>query len=199
MKIKLILLLILTTTLAFSQVLRKNTLGFSTGKTFFGTGDIRGYNITGKYERHLNKTIAIQMQLALALGNTYREADIPNNPYTTRYYNSTSQKINAGFLITLLNHKSHLFGINALLSGLKSVKFRQSGYSLNPSKNPPIHLVYLPTPAYYEKGYSIGGGIGLEYKYQLKRLLQLGAEINFKSYANGDMENNLNLGVYHSF
>ena len=199
MKTKLLLLLLLGVQAAFGQLTRKNTIGISSGKTFFGTGDIRGYNITATYERELHKRIFFEAQLGLATGQSYEDSSIPNNVYTISYKNNNSQKLNAGVLIAVVNHRRHLFGIHMLLGGLRTTKFRYGGYSLNPTQNPPQGLEYIPAAPFYKKELSAGFGLGVAYKLQLTRFLQIGAEGIYQQYANGDVENTLNLGLYHSF
>lgn len=161
-----LLLLTFISLSSFAQNDLKNTIGLSGGFTLFGTGDIKGYHFTPKYERQLTKRIAFQSQLSFASAqrqSTTQDFGVANNPYTISFLQSSSQKANVGFLIGIFKRESHFWGINASLSAVRSTQFRYGGFRLNPIKNPPAGLEYIPDPPYFKSGLSMGFSTGLEY------------------------------------
>jgi hypothetical protein len=196
-----LLLLILVSLSSLAQSEFKNTIGLSGGFTQFGTGDIRGYHFTPKYERQLTRLIAFQSQLSFANAQRYTSAEhfgIPNNPYTVAYAHSSSQKLNAGFLVGIFKRKSHFWGVNASAGIVRSTQYRYVGFMLNPTKNPPPGLEYIPVPPYFQGSLSLGFSGGLEYRYSISRHLRLGLEAGYQQYIR-DTEARINFGVYYSF
>jgi len=196
-----LLLLTLISLSSFCQSELKNTIGLSGGFTLFGTGDIRGYHFTPKYERQIKKLIAFQSQLSFANAQRYTSAEafgIPNNPYTVAYAHSSSQKLSAGFLVGIFKSKLHFWGINASAGIVRSTQYRYIGFMLNPTKNPPPGLEYIPVPPYFQRSLSMGFGAGLEYRYSVSKHLKLGLEAAYQQYYR-DSEARINFGVYYSF
>lgn len=179
----------------------KSTIGLSGGFTLFGTGDIKGYHFTPKYERQLTKRIAFQSQLSFASAHKYTSAQdfgVNNNPYTISFLQSSSQKLNIGFLIGIFKHESHFWGINASVGAVRSTQFRYGGFRLNPMKNPPVGLEYIPDPPYFQRRLSIGFSAGLEYRYSISKHFRLGLEAAYQQYFR-DTEARINCGVYYNF
>ncbi|HEY1053986.1 MAG TPA: hypothetical protein VGE24_02595 [Emticicia sp.] len=196
-----LLLMIFIGISTFAQSELKNTIGLSGGLTLFGTGDVRGYHFTPKYERQLTKLIAFQSQLSFA--NAQRQSStqdfgVANNPYTISFLQSSSQKLNIGFLVGIFKRKSHFWGINASVGAVRATQFRYGGFRLNPMKNPPVGLEYIPDPPYFQKNISIGFNGGLEYRYSISRHFRLGLEAAYQQYYI-DTEARINFGVYYSF
>lgn len=184
----------------FAQSAFKNTIGLSGGFTLFGTGDIKGYNFTPKYERQLTKRIAFQAQLSFANAQRYNSVNdltLVLNPYTISYLQSSSKKLNTGLLVGIYKRKSHFLGINASAGIVLSSQFRYGGYMVNPDKNPPAGLEYIPNPPYFGSYLSLGFGAGLEYRYSIDQHFKLGLEAAYQEY-NVDTEARINFGVYYS-
>ncbi|RYU93772.1 outer membrane beta-barrel protein [Emticicia agri] len=201
MKTTTILLLTFISFSSLAQTEFKNTIGVSGGFTSFGTGDVKGYHLTPKYERQLTKLIAFQSQLSFANAQSYNSSEyfgVPNNPYTISYLQSSSQKLNVGFLVGIFKRQSHFWGINASVLAARSTQFRYGGFRLNPTQNPPTGLEYIPNPPFYQKKLSMGFGAGLEYRYSISRHFRLGLEAAYQSYYR-DTEARINLGAYYSF
>ena len=197
-----ILLLTLFSLSSFSQNELKNTIGLSGGFTLFGTGDIKGYNFTPKYERQLTKRIAFQSQLSFANAQKQSNAQdlgVANNPYTMSYLQSSSQKLNVGLLIGIFKRESHFWGINASLGAVRDTQFRYGGFMINPTQNPPAGLEYIPDPPFYQKSLSMGFGAGLEYRYSISKHFRLGLEAAYQQYSKRDTESRINFGVYYNF
>ncbi|RFS18325.1 hypothetical protein [Emticicia sp. C21] len=202
MKTTIVLLLLIFISLSsFSQSELKNTIGLSGGFTLFGTGDIKGYNFTPKYERQLTKLIAFQSQLSFANAQRHTSAEdfgVANNPYTISFLQSSSQKLNIGFLVGIFKRQSHFWGINASAGAVRSTQFRYGGFRLNPMKNPPVGLEYIPDPPYFQRSLSLGFSGGLEYRYSVSKHLKLGLEAAYQQYIR-DTEARINFVVYYSF
>jgi hypothetical protein len=184
----------------FAQSEFKHTIGLSGGFTLFGTGDIKGYNFTAKYERQLIKRIAFQSQLSFANAQRFNSVNdwvLVLNPYTISYSQSSSQKLNTGLLVGIYKRKSHFWGINASVGVVKSSQFRYGGYMINPDKNPPVGLEYIPNPPYHGGYLSPGFGAGLEYRYSIAKHFKLGLEAAYQEY-HLDTEARINFGVYYS-
>ncbi|RYU93767.1 outer membrane beta-barrel protein [Emticicia agri] len=195
--------LVVSTFISFSSLAQselKNTIGLSGGFTLFGTGDIKGYNFTPKYERQLTKRIAFQSQLSFANAQRYNSVNdlaLVTNPYTISYLQSSSKKLNTGLLVGIYKRKSHFWGISASAGIVISSQFRYGGYMINPDKNPPVGLEYIPNPPYFQRYLSLGFGAGIEYRYTISKHFKLGLEAAYQEY-HLDTEARINFGVYYS-
>ncbi|MBA4848764.1 hypothetical protein [Emticicia sp. BO119] len=196
-----LLLLILLSLNSYSQTELKNTIGLSGGFTLFGTGDIKGYHFTPKYERQLTNRIAFQSQLSFASAQKQSSAQdfgVANNPYTISFLQSSSQKLNVGFLVGIFKRESHFWGINASVGSVRATQFRYGGFRINPMKNPPVGLEYIPDPPYFRRSLSMGFSGGLEYRYSISKHFKLGMEAAYQQYYR-DTEARVNFGAYYSF
>lgn len=80
-KIKKLLLFLLLCQITIAQnPQNKNLMSFSAGRTFMGTGDLRGFNVGFGFQKQLNKYFGIETNLRAtsASGRTYF-AGIPNS------------------------------------------------------------------------------------------------------------------------
>lgn len=189
-------------TLGYSQLFaqdKKNIIGLSAGKTFFGSGDIWGANATASYERKLLKRLWLQTKLSLAQGHNYIESSIPDNPYTVFYNANHSQKFNLGVLVNLFEIKRHTLGLSVNWVNLRTAKFRSGSYFRNPDPNAPKEFQYFFTRPTYRKDVTMGGSIGIDYKYRIKNGLSAGLQVDYQQFIRGDVEENINLGLHYAF
>jgi hypothetical protein len=198
-KLSLLVLLFSLTTAQVSAQEKKNIIGLSAGKTFFGSGDIWGANATATYERKLWKRLWLQARVSLAQGNNFIESNVPDNPYPIFYNANHSQKFNLGLLINLFEIRMHSLGLSVNGVSLKTAKFRSGSYFRNPDPNAPKEFQYFFTRPTYRKDVTMGGSLGIGYKYKIKNNLLAGFQVDYQQFIRGDVEENINLGLYYAF
>lgn len=191
------ILLLLVTLVSFTVSAQKNnSVRIYGGRTFFGSGDLIGFNLSTEYQRQLVKFFSIGAELSTSNAIKGKRFDITNITDLYEVSSNSAIKINLNSYFNLINRPHHLAQIGLGLSGRSGHRAYNGAYNLvrisdNVSQ-------YFISRNVFEKRNDLGYTISLGYEYRINTTWSIGVKASQQVYFS-DSETNLIGGVAYSF
>lgn len=191
-------LLLFITTLASLTVSaqKNNSVRIYGGRTFFGSGDLKGFNLSTEYQRQLAKFFSVGAELSTSNAIKGKRFDITNITDLYEVSSNSAVKINLNTYFNVVNRPHHLAQIGLGLSGRSG--HRAYTGALNLVRISDNVSQYFISRNVFEKRNELGYTISLGYEYRINTVWSIGVKASQQVYFT-DSETNLIGGVAYSF
>ncbi|MFN3851551.1 MAG: hypothetical protein ACK4NY_19085 [Spirosomataceae bacterium] len=191
------LLLFITTFASLTVSAQKNnSVRIYGGRTFFGSGDLKGFNLSTEYQRQLAKFFSVGAELSTSNAIKGKRFDITNITDLYEVSSNSAVKINLNTYFNVVNRPHHLAQIGLGLSGRSG--HRAYTGALNLVRISDNVSQYFISRNVFEKRNELGYTISLGYEYRINTVWSIGVKASQQVYFT-DSETNLIGGVAYSF